>query len=68
VTSSDMQKGTKKKLAGVPSRDFVPLAPQSVGGLPLRQYVHSRHKNGGLDSTCMKCLSVLRTNTDELSL
>jgi hypothetical protein len=68
MTSSDLQKVTKNKLAGVLSRDHLSLAPQSIRGLPLRQFVHSWHRDGGLNSICMKCMSVLRTNTDELSL
>jgi hypothetical protein len=67
-TSYEIQKIRRKQRARVPPRDFLPIAPQAVGDLPLRQYVHSRDKDGGLDSTYMKCFSVVGINTDDLSL
>jgi len=63
-----MQKIRRKTFTRVPSRNFLSIAPQPVGDLPLRQYIHSRDKHGRLDSTCMKCFSVVGANTDELSL
>jgi hypothetical protein len=63
-----MHKIRKKNFTRLPTRDRLSIAPQSVGGLSLRQYLHSRNKDGGLDSTCMKCFSVVGINTDELSL
>jgi len=63
-----MKKTRRKNFTRVPSRKFLSISPRPVGDLPIRQYVHSRDKDGGLDSTCMKCFSVVGTNTDELSL
>jgi hypothetical protein len=63
-----MQKIRRKNYAGTPYRQLLSVVLQPIGDLPLRQYVHSRNEGGGLDSTCMKCFSVVGTNTDELSL
>jgi hypothetical protein len=63
-----MQRVRRKNFTRLPSREFLSIAPQPVGDLPLRQYAHSRNEGGGLDSTCLKCFSAVGTNTDELSL
>jgi hypothetical protein len=67
-TSHEMQIIRRRKLARVASQEFSPIARRPIGGLPLRQYVHSRNKDGGLASTCMKCYSVVGASRDEFSL
>lgn len=68
LTSYELRKIRRKSLAKMPPREFLPTAQRTVRDLPLRQFVHSRSKNGGLVSTCLKCSSVVGANTDELSL
>ena len=66
--SREMQKIRRKSFRRAPSRDLLSISRQPVGDLPFRQYVHSRDRDGGFDSTCMKCFSIIGANTDELSL
>ena len=68
LKSQEMRKIRRKNFAAMPHRHLLSIALPPVGDLPLRQYAHSRNEGGGLDSTCMRCFSVVGANTDELSL
>jgi hypothetical protein len=58
-----------KNAAAMQSR-LAPPRDRAVNRRPEVQYRHSwtTRQGGGLDSTCMKCSTIIATNMDELSL
>jgi hypothetical protein len=55
---------------GGPSLKREPSAiePASCGHLSKRQYRHAWSAGGGLDSICLRCFTLVATETDELRL